>query len=82
VIPKIELDGLPVIDADESEQITVAVSPDDMQAGNTKNPEKHPIAIALRRKRGVDDARVSKREVLIRRGDQWYRYDAPKLVES
>jgi len=82
VIPKIELDGLPVIDADESEQITVAVSPDDMQAGNTKNPEKHPIAIALRRKRGVDDARVSKREVLIRRGDQWFRYDAPKLVQS
>jgi len=53
-----------------------------MQAGNPKNPEKHPIAIALRCKRGVDDARVSKREVLIRRGDQWYRYDAPKLVES
>ena len=81
-MPKTELDGLPVIDADESEQITVAVSADDMQAGNPKNPEKHPIAIALRRKRGVDDARVSKREVLIRRGDQWYRYDAPKLVDS
>ena len=73
---------MPVIDADESEEITVAVSADDMQTGNPKNPEKHPIAIALRRKRGVDDARVSKREVLIRRGDQWYRYDAPKLVES
>jgi len=73
---------LPVIDADESEEITVAVSADDMQTGNPKNPEKHPIAIALRRKRGVDDVRVSKREVLIRRGDQWYRYDAPKLVES
>ena len=73
---------MPVIDADESEEITVAVSADEMQAGNPKNPEKHPIAIALRRKRGVDDARVSKREVLIRRGDQWYRYDAPKLVES
>jgi hypothetical protein len=29
-MPKIELDGLPVIDADESEQITVAVSADDM----------------------------------------------------
>ena len=81
-MPKIELDGLPVIDADESEQITVAVSADDMQAGDIKNPEKHPVAIALRRKRGVDDARVSKREVLIRRGDHWYRYDAPKLVES
>ena len=79
-MPKIELDGLPVIDAAESEEITVAVSADDMQAGDEKNPEKHPIAIALRRKRGVDDARVSKREVLIRRGDQWYRYDAPKLV--
>ena len=74
--------GLPVIDADESEEITVAVSADDMQAGNPKNPEKHPIAIALRRKRGVDDARVSKREVLIRRGELWYRYEAPKLVQS
>ena len=81
-MPKIELDGLPVIDADESDKITVAVSADDMQAGDKKNPERHPIAIALRRQRGVDDARVSKREVLIRRGDQWYRYDAPKLVQS
>jgi len=52
VMPKIELDGLPVIDADESDEITVAVSADDMQAGNPKNHERHPIAIALRRKRG------------------------------
>jgi hypothetical protein len=70
------------VDADESETITVAVSADDMQAGNEKNPEHHPIAIALRRTRGVDDARVSKREVLIRRGDQWYRYKAPKPVQG
>jgi len=55
-MPKIELDGLPVIDAGESETLTVAVSPDDMQAGDEKD---HPIAI---------DARVSKGEVLIRRG--------------
>jgi len=81
-MPKIELDGLPVIDADESDQITVAVSPDDIQAGDLKNPERHPIAIALRRRRGVDDARVSKREVLIRRGELWYRYEAPKLMQS
>jgi hypothetical protein len=81
-MPKIELDGLPVIDAAESEEITVAVSADDMQTGDPKKPERHPIAIALRRERGVDDARVSKREVLIRRGDQWFRYNAPKLVES
>jgi hypothetical protein len=26
--------------------------------------ERHPVAITLRRKRGVDDARVSKREAL------------------
>jgi len=36
-MPKIELDGLPVIDADESEMITVAVSPDDLQAVTRKN---------------------------------------------
>lgn len=35
----------------------------------------------LRRQRGIDDARVSKREVLIRRGDQWFRYGAPKRSE-
>jgi len=81
-MPKVELDGLPVIDADESEEITVAVRADDMQAGDPKNPERHPVAIALRRKRDVDDARVSRREVLIRRGDTWYRYDAPKLLEE
>ena len=82
VMPKVELDGLPVIDADESEEITVAVRADDMQTGDTRNPERHPVAIALRRKRDVDDARVSRREVLIRRGDTWYRYDAPKLVQE
>ena len=81
-MPKIELDGLPVIDADESEEITVAVRADDMQAGDTRNPERHPVAIALRRKRDVDDARVSRREVPIRRGNTWYRYDAPKLVQE
>jgi hypothetical protein len=82
VTPKVELDGLPVIDAPESKEITIAVTPDDMQAGDMKKPERHPIAIALRRERGVDDARVSKREVLIRRGDQWFRYSAPKLLPS
>jgi hypothetical protein len=81
-MPKIELDGLPVIDAPESETISVAVSADDLQAGDTKNPERYPVAIALRRQRGVDDARVSKREVLIRRGNRWFRYEPPKPVQS
>jgi hypothetical protein len=79
-MPQNEFDGLPVIDTDESEEITVAVQPDDMTEGDTTDPEKHPIAIALRRQRGVDNARVSKREVLIRRGEQWFRYGAPKRV--
>jgi hypothetical protein len=78
-MPKIELDGLLVIDADESEEITVAVSADDMQAGQ-KIPNTE--AIALRCKRGVDDARVSKREVLVRRGDRWFRYETPKPAQS
>ena len=82
VMPKIELDGLPVIDAAESETITVAVSPDDLQAGDIKNPERHPVAIALRRRLGADDARVSEREVLIRRGKRWFRYEPPKPVQS
>ena len=69
-MPKIELDGLPVIDAPDSEEITVEVSADDVQAGNERNPERPSVAIALRRTRGVDDARVSKREVHIRRGDR------------
>jgi hypothetical protein len=25
----------------------------------------------------VDDARVTKNETLVRRGEQWFRYDAP-----
>jgi hypothetical protein len=79
-MPKIEFDGLPVIETDESEEITVAVKPDDIQEGDKANPEQHPIAIALRRQPDIDDARVSKREVLIRRGDQWFRYGAPKRV--
>jgi hypothetical protein len=35
-IPKIELDGLPVIDAPDGEEIKVAVSADDVQVGNEK----------------------------------------------
>jgi hypothetical protein len=76
-MPKNELEGLPVIDAAESEEFSVAVSQDDLEAGNTKDPEQHPIAIALRRMRGVDDARVTKSETLVRRGKKWFRYDAP-----
>ena len=79
-MPKTELDGLPVIEVPASEEITVAVKSEDMQENDEADPEQHPIAIALRRQRGIDDARVSKREVLIRRGDQWFRYGAPKRV--
>jgi hypothetical protein len=79
-MPQTEFAGLPVIDTDESEGITVAVKAEDIEEGDESNPEQHPIAIALRRQRGVDDARVSKREVLVRRGDQWFRYGAPKRL--
>ena len=76
-MPRDELDGLPVIDAAETDEITVAVRADDIQAGDPKNPERHPIAIALRRQSGVDDARVTKSETLIRRGNKWFRFDPP-----
>ena len=69
-----KIDGLPVIEVDESEEITVAVRADDLLEGNT---ERHPIAIALRRQDDVDDARVTKNETLVRRGKKWFRYDAP-----
>jgi len=79
-----ELEGLPVIDADESNQFSVAVSAEDLQAGDPKNPERHPVAIALRRAHGIDDARVTNSETLIRRGKKWFRYDAPdkKLLKD
>ena len=48
--------------------------------GDMDDPEQHPIAIALRRECGIDDARVSKREMLIQRDDHWFRYGAPKRV--
>ena len=51
--------GLPVIEVDESEEITVAVRADDLLKGDTADPKRHPIAIALRRQDDVDDARVS-----------------------
>jgi hypothetical protein len=79
-MPKTELDGLPVINTDESEEITVAVKAEGIEEGDESNPERHPIAIALRRQGGIQDARVSKREVLIRRGDRWFRYGAPRRV--
>jgi hypothetical protein len=75
-MPKTKLDGLPVIETDESEEITIAIKADDLRKGDVNEA----IATALRLQRGIDDARVSKREVLIRRGDQWFRYGAPKRV--
>jgi hypothetical protein len=72
-----KIDGLPVIDVDESEKITVAVRADDLLEGDTVNPHRHPIAIALRRHDNVDDARVTKNETLVRRGKKWFRNDAP-----
>src|SRR4029079_10390351 len=78
VMPKTELDGLPVVEVPDSEEITVAVKADGLREADIKDA----IATALRQQRGVDDARVSKREVLIRRGDQWFRYGAPKRVSS
>jgi len=72
-----KLEGLPVIDVDESENIKVAVRADDLVEGNMNDPEQHPIAIALRRQGGVDDARVTKNETLVRGGKKWFRYDAP-----
>jgi len=73
-MPKSELEGLPVVDA--GEDIKVAVSLDDLQAGDANDPDQHPIAIALRRSRGIDDARVTNSETLIRRGKRWFRYGA------
>jgi len=72
-----KIEGLPVIDVDDSEEITVAVRADDLLEADTANPEQHPIAIALRRQDDVDDARVTNDETLVRRGRQWFRYDAP-----
>ena len=72
-----KIDGLPVIDVDESEEITVAVRADDVLEGDAAKPDRHPIAIALRRQGGIDDARVTKNEPLVRRGKKWFRYDAP-----
>ena len=70
-----KIKGLPVID--EEDDITVAVRADDLLEGNVADPERHPIAIALRRQEDVDDARVTKNETLVRRGKQWFRYDPP-----
>ena len=79
-MPKTEFDGLPVIEVPGGEEITVAVKPEDIEEGDEASPEHHPIAIALCRRRGVDDARLSKREVMIRRGDKWFRYGTPRQV--
>ena len=72
-----EIEGLPVIDVDEGEEITVAVRADDLAKGYIADAEQHPIPIALRRLDDVDDARVTKSETLVRRGKKWFRYDAP-----
>ena len=74
-----KIEGLPVIDVDESEKITVAVRTEDLREGDTSDPERHPIAIALERQEDVEDARVTKNETLVRRGKKWFRYDAPDM---
>ena len=74
-----KIEGLPVIDVDESEKITVAVRTEDLREGDISDPERHPIAIALKRQEDVEDARVTKDETLVRRGKKWFRYDAPDM---
>jgi hypothetical protein len=74
-----KIEGLPVIDVDESEKITVAVRTEDLREGDISDPERHPIAIALKRQEDVEDARVTKNETLVRRGRKWFRYDAPDM---
>jgi len=74
---KIEARPVVVIEVDESEEITVAVRAEDLLEGDTTDPWRHPIAIALRRQDDVDDARVTKNETLVRRGKKWFRYGAP-----
>jgi len=74
---KIEGRPVVVIEVDDSEEITVAVRAEDLLEGDTTDPWRHPIAIALRRQDDVDDARVTKNETLVRRGKKWFRYDAP-----
>jgi len=72
-----KIEGLSVIDADDGDEITVAVRADDLLEGDTADPKRHPIAIALRRQDDIDDARVTEKETLVQRGKQWFRYDAP-----
>ena len=50
---------------------------EDLLEGDTADPWRPPIAIALRWQDDVDDARVTKKETLVRRGKRWFRYDAP-----
>jgi hypothetical protein len=74
-----KIEGLPVIDVDESEKITVAVRTEDLREGDISDPERHPIAIALKRQEDIEDARVTNNETLVRRGRKWFRYDAPDM---
>jgi len=73
------VDSQPIIEVDESEEITVAVGADDLLEGDIADPERHPIAIALLRQYDVDDARVTMKETLVRRwglehiAETWYR---------
>jgi hypothetical protein len=74
-----KIEGLPVIDVDASEKITVAVRTEDLREGDISDPERHPIAIALKRQEDIEDARVTNNETLVRRGRKWFRYDAPDM---
>jgi hypothetical protein len=75
-----KIEGLPVIDVDESEEISVAVRADDLLEGDTADPGRHPIAIALRRQDDVDDARVTK-SVVVRLWQNISRQDRLGRVE-
>jgi hypothetical protein len=52
-----KIEGLPVVEVDEREEITVAVRADDLLEGDPADPERHPIAIALRRQEDVSIVR-------------------------
>jgi hypothetical protein len=48
-----------------------------LRSGAARAACEKQLARGPRRQDDVDDARMTKNETLVRRGKQWFRYDAP-----
>jgi len=76
-----EINGLPVVDAKKN--ITLVISPEQVQRANVKKPDSCAIAQSCLALKGVKEARIHLSRAYIRTNDHnWQRFVVPAAARS